>query len=78
MKSSKKKGLGRGLTALFGDQIKDEKKKSIPNNKKVTSPIIGTAYHASEPGGKKFTEVGKKIKKGEACLFINKRKKFGY
>ena len=27
MKSSKKKGLGRGLTALFGDQIKDEKKK---------------------------------------------------
>ena len=30
---------------------------------KVTSPIIGTAYLAPEPGGKKFAEVGKKIKK---------------
>ena len=29
----------------------------------VTSPIIGTAYHAPEPGAKKFVEVGKKIKK---------------
>ena len=26
----------------------------------VTSPIIGTAYHAPEPGAKKFVEVGKK------------------
>ena len=31
----------------------------------VTSPIIGTAYHAPEPGAKKFVEVGKKIKKGD-------------
>ena len=29
----------------------------------ITSPIIGTAYHAPEPGAKKFVEVGKKIKK---------------
>ena len=29
----------------------------------VTSPIIGTAYHAPEPGAKKFVEVGKKVKK---------------
>ena len=29
----------------------------------VKSPIIGTAYHAPEPGAKKFVEVGKKIKK---------------
>ena len=28
----------------------------------ITSPIIGTAYHAPEPGAKKFVEVGKKIK----------------
>ena len=25
----------------------------------ITSPIIGTAYHAPEPGAKKFVEVGK-------------------
>ena len=39
----------------------------IQNNKKpskeITSPIIGTAYHAPEPGAKKFVEVGKKLKK---------------
>ena len=37
-------------------------KKETPGNK-VTSPIIGTAYLAPEPGGKKFAEVGKKLKK---------------
>ena len=26
----------------------------------ITSPIIGTAYHAPEPGAKKFVDVGKK------------------
>ena len=28
---------------------------------RVKSPIIGTAYLAPEPGGKKFVEIGKKI-----------------
>ena len=32
------------------------------SGKEVTSPIIGTAYHAPEPGAKKFVEVGKKLK----------------
>ena len=35
---------------------------SIDNFKKITSPIIGTAYLAPEPGGKKFIEIGVKIK----------------
>ena len=32
---------------------------------RVKSPIIGTAYLAPEPGGKKFVNVGDKIKKGQ-------------
>ena len=36
----------------------------------VTSPIIGTAYHAPEPGAKKFVEVGKKIKKGDTVMIV--------
>jgi len=36
----------------------------------VTSPIIGTAYHAPEPGAKKFIEVGKKIKKVKQLLLL--------
>ena len=31
--------------------------------KAITSPIIGTAYHAPEPGAKKFVDVGKKFKR---------------
>ena len=40
----------------------------------VKSPIIGTAYHAPEPGAKKFIEVGKKIKKGETVMIVEAMK----
>ena len=40
----------------------------------VKSPIIGTAYHAPEPGAKKFSEIGKKIKKGETIMIIEAMK----
>ena len=41
---------------------------------KVTSPIIGTAYHAPEPGAKKFVEIGKKIKKGDTIMIVEAMK----
>ena len=37
-------------------------------------PIIGTAYHAPEPGAKKFVEVGKKIKKGDTVMIVEAMK----
>ena len=40
----------------------------------VKSPIVGTAYLAPEPGGKKFVEVGKKIKKGDTVMIIEAMK----
>ena len=40
----------------------------------VKSPIIGTAYHAPEPGAKKFVEVGKKIKKGDTVMIVEAMK----
>ena len=40
----------------------------------ITSPIIGTAYHASEPGAKKFVEIGKKIKKGDTIMIVEAMK----
>tara|TARA_B100000989_G_scaffold1847_1_gene1178 strand:+ start:2844 stop:3266 length:423 start_codon:yes stop_codon:yes gene_type:complete len=40
----------------------------------ITSPIIGTAYHAPEPGAKKFIEVGKKIKKGDTLMIVEAMK----
>ena len=48
----------------------NEKKSGI----EVNSPIIGTAYHAPEPGGKKFVEVGKKIKKGDTVMIVEAMK----
>ena len=40
----------------------------------VKSPIVGTAYLAPEPGGKKFIEVGKKIKKGDTIMIVEAMK----
>ena len=40
----------------------------------VKSPIVGTAYLASEPGAKPFISVGKKIKKGETIMIVEAMK----
>ena len=47
---------------------------NIFKGKEITSPIIGTAYHAPEPGAKKFVEVGKKIKKGDTVMIVEAMK----
>ena len=58
------------------DQILKNKEKDIQEKTgiKITSPIIGTAYHAPEPGAKKFIEVGKKIKKGDTVMIVEAMK----
>ena len=56
------------------DKITSETVSKIISGTKVTSPIIGTAYHAPEPGAKKFAEVGKKIKKGETVMIVEAMK----
>jgi acetyl-CoA carboxylase biotin carboxyl carrier protein len=55
------------------NQDNDIKSKS-KSGTKITSPIIGTAYHAPEPGAKKFVEVGKKIKKGDTIMIVEAMK----
>ena len=59
--SAQPKSLGR-------DKV-DEK-----NGNYVTSPIVGTAYLAAEPGGKKFVENGQKIKKGQTIMIVEAMK----
>ena len=51
-----------------------EEKTKIISGTEVKSPIIGTAYHSPEPGAKKFSEVGKKIKKGETVMIVEAMK----
>jgi len=47
---------------------------NIKSGQEITSPIIGTAYHAPEPGAKKFVEIGKKIKKGDTIMIVEAMK----
>jgi len=56
-----------------GNQSISEKL-SVKSGTEITSPIIGTAYHAPEPGAKKFVEVGKKIKKGDTIMIVEAMK----
>ena len=56
-------------------QLTTEKKKTdLFKGVKITSPIVGTAYLAPETGGKKFLEVGKKIKKGDTIMIVEAMK----
>ena len=52
------------------------KKKTIveSNGTNITSPIVGTAYLAPEPGAKKFIEVGQKVKKGQTIVIVEAMK----
>ena len=56
------------------ERVVAEAMSKIISGTKVTSPIIGTAYHSPEPGAKKFAEVGKKIKKGETIMIVEAMK----
>ena len=61
----------------LSEEISSNKNLESQNNIsgiEVTSPIIGTAYHAPEPGAKKFVEVGKKIKKGDTVMIVEAMK----
>ena len=64
--------------SLSNNQVqKSDTNKTIDKIKtgiEVKSPIIGTAYHAPEPGAKKFVEVGKKIKKGDTVMIVEAMK----
>ena len=50
------------------------KEKENISGTEIKSPIIGTAYLAPEPGGKKFVEIGKKIKKGDTVMIVEAMK----
>ena len=65
------------VTTSASPAIKNETTDSSSNinsGTEITSPIIGTAYHAPEPGAKKFVEVGKKIKKGDTIMIVEAMK----
>ena len=61
-------------TSSVTNNNSDKKILSEDKSKVISSPIIGTAYLAPEPGGKKFIEVGQKIKKGDTVMIVEAMK----
>ena len=75
VKVSKSSGVNIAAVKETKSEIKSENiKLDNTSGTEVTSPIIGTAYLAPEPGGKKFAEVGKKINKGDTILIVEAMK----
>ena len=78
VKVSKSKGISSApaISKISNEKIDTPKTNlnSEISGTKVTSPIIGTAYLAPEPGGKKFAEIGKKIKKGDTIMIVEAMK----
>ena len=59
---------------IISTEVKKKISVTEDNGNYVTSPIVGTAYLAPEPGAKKFVEVGQKIKKGQTIIIIEAMK----
>ena len=75
VKVSKSSGANLTTVKEIRSEIKSENTKlDNINGTEVPSPIIGTAYLAPEPGGKKFVEVGKKINKGDTIMIVEAMK----
>ena len=62
------------LSVAASTPTTSEEKSKVLSGTEVKSPIIGTAYHSPEPGAKKFSEIGKRIKKGETVMIVEAMK----
>ena len=70
--------VSRSITSssstIAPSEVKKKQEVLESNGTNITSPIVGTAYLAPEPGGKKFVEVGQKIKKGQTVMIVEAMK----
>ena len=61
-------------SSIISTEINKKQSTLEDNGTHVTSPIVGTVYLASEPGAKKFIELGQKVKKGQTIMIIEAMK----
>ena len=62
------------ISSIAPSEAKKKQEVIESNGTNVTSPIVGTAYLAPEPGAKKFVEIGQKIKKGQTIMIVEAMK----
>ena len=63
-----------GSSVVTASEVKKKQAIIQSDGSNITSPIVGTAYLAPEPGAKKFIEEGQKIKKGQTIMIIEAMK----
>jgi len=61
-------------SSIISTEVNKKKSADDNNGMNVTSPIVGTAYLAPDPGAKKFVEVGQKVKKGQTIMIVEAMK----
>ena len=74
VKVSRSLNVTSSSSVIAPSEVKKKQEILENNGTNVTSPIVGTAYLAPEPGGKKFVEVGQKIKKGQTVMIVEAMK----
>ena len=62
------------ISSIAPSEAKKKQEVIESSGTNVTSPIVGTAYLAPEPGAKNFVEVGQKIKKGQTIMIVEAMK----
>jgi acetyl-CoA carboxylase biotin carboxyl carrier protein len=58
-------------SAPGGDRPKDD---HAAHPGTLHSPMVGTAYRASEPGGKPYVDIGDKVREGQTVLIVEAMK----
>ena len=71
-KASKASVVNRISDTILGNN--KEVLNDSENGTLIKSPIIGTAYLATEPGAKQFIKIGDKIKKGQTIMIVEAMK----
>ena len=62
------------ISSVSPSEVKKKQEIIQSDGINITSPIVGTAYLAAEPGAKKFVDVGQKIKKGQTIMIVEAMK----
>ena len=77
---STKVKVSRSITssAIAPSEVKKKQEVLESEVTNISSPIVGTAYLAPEPGGKKFVEIGQKIKKGQTIMIVEAMKSMNH
>ena len=68
------RSITSSTTAIAPSEVKKKQEVLESNGTNITSPIVGTAYLAAEPGAKKLVEIGQKIKKGQTIMIVEAMK----